>query len=305
VRAGADALGALLVTAGLMLGVYAIVGTARYGWGSAHTLVLAGIAVLLLAAFIVRQAKGTAATPLLPLRIFSARGVVGANLAQILVIAAAFGFQVLITLYAQRVLGYGPSGAGLGLLPTAIVIAVISLGVSARLISRFGERGVLVAGLALIVVALALLSRADVSGGLGGYAVHLLPALLVFGAGGRLILPALATLGMSDATPSDAGLASGLFNTTQQIGAALGVAVLSTLAAARTAHLRATGLNASSSLTGGYHVAFGIAACLGAAALVVALTVLRPRSPRNPPPGEDRARADVSTRAAARCADRG
>jgi len=124
-RAGADALGAILVTAGLMTGVYSLVGTARYGWASAHTLGLAAVAVILIGAFLARQA--TAARPLLALRIFSSRSVSGANLAQGLVIAAAFGFQVLIALYLQRVLGYSPAAAGLGLLPTAVVIGTVSL----------------------------------------------------------------------------------------------------------------------------------------------------------------------------------
>ena len=133
-RNGADWLGALLVTAGLMLGVYAIVGTSQYGWGSARTLGEAAAAVALLAAFVTRQA--TARTPLLPLRVFSVRELAGANLAQLLVIAAAFGFQVMITLYLQRVLGYGAAASGLGLLPTAAVIGTVALGLSARIAAR-------------------------------------------------------------------------------------------------------------------------------------------------------------------------
>jgi EmrB/QacA subfamily drug resistance transporter len=268
-RAGADGLGAFLVTSGLMLGVYAIVESPRYGGTSGYTLGMGGAAVVLLAAFGVREAM--AATPLLPLRIFGSRGVAGANLAQAPVIAAAFGFQVLITLYMQRVLGYRPAAAGLGLLPTAVVIGAVSLGGSARLGARFGERRVLLAGLGLIVVALGLLSWMPVA---GGYATRLLPALLLFGAGGGLTLPALATLGMSGSTPEDAGIASGLFNTTQQVGAALGVAVLSTVAAARTAQLRGAGLGTASALSGGYRLSFGVGAVLAIAATILAATVL-------------------------------
>jgi EmrB/QacA subfamily drug resistance transporter len=269
-RAGADGLGAILVTAGLMTGVYSLVGTTRYGWASAHTLSLAAVATALIGAFLVRQA--TAARPLLQLRIFSSRNVSGANLAQGLVIAAAFGFQVLIALYLQRVLGYSPAAAGLGLLPTAVVIGTVSLGFSARLAARFGERGVLLTGLALVVLALTLLTRVP---GHGSYPVHLLPALLVFGVGGGLTLPALATLGMSGATPDDAGLVSGLFNTTQQVGAAVGVALLSTLAAGQSGQLRHSGVAAAAALTGGYRLAFGAGAALAAAAFFVAATVLR------------------------------
>jgi EmrB/QacA subfamily drug resistance transporter len=281
---GTDGLGAVLVTAGLMLAVYAIVQTDRYGATSPHTLGAGGAALALLAGFVLREA--TAAAPLLPLRIFAFRGVSGANLAQAPVIAAAFGFQVLITLYMQRVLGYGPAAAGLGLVPTAVLIGAVSLGLSARLGGRFGERRVLLAGLALVVVALALLTRLPAG---GGYAPHVLPALLLFGAGGGLTLPALATLGMSGSTPRDAGVVSCLFNTTQQVGAALGVAVLTTVAAARTGRLQAAGLGSAAALSGGYRLAFGIGAILGLAALVLAATVL-PRRASTPdaPDGPDR-----------------
>ena len=265
-RDGADWLGAFLVTAGLMAGVYAIVGSSGYGWGSARTLGAAAAAVALLAAFVTRQA--TARTPLLPLRLFSVRELAGANLAQFLVIAAAFGFQVTITLYMQRVLGYSAAASGLGLLPTAAVIGTVALGVSARLAARIGQRAMLLAGLGLIAAGLALLTRVPVH---ASYPVQLLPPLLIFGAGGGLSLPALASLGMSAATPNDAGLASGLFNTTQQIGAALGVAVLSTLAAVQT---RGTHQAGAAALAAGYRLAFAAGAGLAGTAIVVAAAVL-------------------------------
>src|SRR5258708_4875994 len=251
---GAGWPGAFLVTAGLMLAVYTIVGTARYGWGSAHTVLAAAGAGLLLAAFVTRQA--TARTPLLPLRIFSVRSVSGANLAQLLVIAAAFGFQVIITLYMQRVLGYGAAASGLGLLPTAVAIGTVSFGLSARTAARFGQRAMLLAGLVLIAAALALLTRLPVH---ASYPAHLLPALLIFGIGGGLTLPVLASLGMSGATDSDAGLASGLFNTTQQVGAALAVAMLSTLAAAQAPSLHATSTSSAAALAAGAHLALATA----------------------------------------------
>jgi EmrB/QacA subfamily drug resistance transporter len=275
---GADALGAALVTAGLMTGIYALVGTARDGWGSARTLGFAAAALVLLAAFGVRQA--TAARPLLRLTVFRSRAVSGANLAQALVIAAAFGFQVMIALYLQRVLGYTPAQAGLGILPTALVIGAVSLGLAARLAARFGERAVLLAGLALVVAALVLLTQVPVT---GDYGARLLPALVIFGLGGGLTLPMLATLGMSASTAADAGVVSGLFNTTQQIGAAVGVALLSTLAASHTARLRHQDVAVAVALTGGYRLAFAVGAGLSAAALIVAATVLRTR-PASPAP---------------------
>jgi EmrB/QacA subfamily drug resistance transporter len=289
--AGADVLGAFLVTAGLMLGVYTIVETSRYGWGSAHTISLAALAAVLLAAFVVRQAK--AADPLLPLRMFRSRNVSGANLIQVLMISAMFGFQILIALYMQNVLGYGAARTGLAMLPAAVMIAAVSLGLSARLAVRFGERNVLLTGLALLVAALGLLTRLPVH---ADYAVHLLPTMLLIGGGG-LALSANTTLGMSGASPNDAGVASGLFNTTQQVGGALGVAVLTTLATAHTKDLRTDGHTTASALTGGFHLAFGIGAGLLAIAFILAITILRqPKASAQP---ETTAESDQATTAPA------
>jgi len=173
------------------------------------------------------------------------------------------------------------------------VIGAVSLGLSARLAARFGERAVLLTGLALVVLALALLTRVPVQ---GSYVVHLLPALLAFGVGGGLTLPALATLGMSDATPADSGVISGLFNTTQQVGAAVGVALLSTLAAGHFSQLRRSGLPTTAALTGGYRLSFTVAAALGIGAFVVAAAVLRPRAaaPAEPAAGDEPTARDAA-----------
>ena len=269
-RGSVDVPGAVLATTGLMTGVLAVVGAASYGWLSGHTLLLGGAAVALLAGFSVRQATTTA--PLLPLRTFAAREVTGANLAQVLVIGAAFGFQVLITLYMQRVLRYSPAASGLALVPTAAVIGTVSVGCSARLSTRFSARTVLRAGLALILAALALLSRLPVG---SHYLTDMLPALIVFGLGGGLTLPALVTLGMSGATQADAGLVSGLFNTCQQAGAAGGVALLSTVAAARATSLERAHQTAAVALTHGYQLAFLLGAAMTGGALLLAVTALR------------------------------
>ncbi|WP_393059516.1 DHA2 family efflux MFS transporter permease subunit [Streptomyces sp. LN549] len=267
--AGADAVGAFLVTGGVMLGIYSVVEVESYGWLSAHTIGLGALALVLLAAFVVRQA--TAATPLLPLRILRSRSVAGANLVQILMVAALFSFQILVALYLQRVLGYGATSTGLAMLPAAAVIGAVSLGVSARLSSRFGDRNVLLLGLVLLIGVLGLLTRLPVH---AHYATDLLPVMFL-AAGFGLALPALTTLGMSGAGEEDAGLASGLFNTTQQIGMAIGVAVLSTLAASRTDTLLADGSSRAEALTGGYHLAFAVGSGLLATAFLVALAVLR------------------------------
>jgi EmrB/QacA subfamily drug resistance transporter len=274
-RGGADVLGAFLITASLMLGVYTIVGIEAHGWGSRRTLGLAAVALALLAGFVARQAR--AANPLVPLRIFRSRNVSGANLVQALMIAGMFGMFFLGSLYMQRVLGYGALRIGLAFLPVAVAIGALSVGVSARLITRFGARAVLLAGLALVVAGLALFARAPLD---GSYLTDLLPAMLPLGVGGGLSFPAIMTLAMSDATPEDSGLASGLVNTSAQVGGALGLAVLATVSASRTAGLLAGGREATSALAGGYRLAFVIGAALGTAALVLAATMLRRPAPR-------------------------
>ncbi|MFC4056547.1 DHA2 family efflux MFS transporter permease subunit [Actinomadura syzygii] len=275
-RGGADIAGALLVTSGLMLGIYTIVKVERYGWLSTHTLGLGAVSVVLLAGFVVRQAH--AATPLMPLRILRSRNVSGAYVVQLLAFSAMFSFQVIVALYMQIVLGYDALKTGLAMLPAAVAIGVVSLFVSARLSNRFGERLVLMAGLVLLVGAMAWLTTVPVN---ADYATDLLPVFVLI-AGAGLVLPSLTGLGMSSARPDDAGLASGLFNTVQQVGMALGVAVLTTLAASRTADLRATGQDEPTALTGGYHLAFAVSASLLVAALLVSLLVLRRPKPTSP-----------------------
>jgi predicted MFS family arabinose efflux permease len=210
--------------------------------------------------------------PLLPLRLFRSREVSAANAVQALTVAAAFGFQVLISQYLQRVLGYSPEQAGLALLPTAVMIGTLSVGASARLNARFGPRVMLIAGLLPIAAGLALLLRLPVA---GGYAAYLLPTMVLIGGFG-VAFPAMITLAMSAASSSDAGVISGLVNTVQQVSAALGVAVLGTLAAAHTAHLAAGGMAVAAALTGGYRLAFGTGAGLVLAAAGVAAVAFRP-----------------------------
>ncbi|MFE5024327.1 MFS transporter [Streptomyces sp. NPDC056656] len=268
-RAGADTAGALLVTGGLMLGIYSVVKVEEYGWTSARTLGTGAVAALLLAGFFVRQAR--ARTPLMPLRILRSRSVAGANLVQMLMVTALFSFQILVALHLQNVLGYGAAETGLAMLPAAAVIGAVSLGVSARLTARFGERNVLLTGIVLLIGVLGLLARVPVH---AHYATDILPVMFL-AAGFGLALPALTSLGMSGASEADAGLASGLFNTTQQIGMAVGVAVLSTLAASRTRSLTAHGATRAEALTSGYHLAFTVGTGLLVAALSIAYVVLR------------------------------
>ena len=269
---GADVLGAVLSTAALMLLVYTIVKpAAEDGWGSGRTLGLGAVALALLAAFVVREA--TARNPLVPLRILRSRNVAGANAIQALVVAGMFGMFFLGALYLQQVRGYDPLEIGLAFLPTTIVMGTLSLRYSERLITRFGARPTLVPGLGLVMAGLLLFTRAPVD---GDYVTHVLPVMLMIGTGVALAFPALMTLAMSGATPSDAGLASGLVNTTVQVGGALGLAVLATFAATRTGSLHAAGESTAAALNGGYHLAYLIGAGLVLAAIAVAVVVLEP-----------------------------
>jgi EmrB/QacA subfamily drug resistance transporter len=272
IREGADTPGAVLITSALMLGVFTIVKPAAdYGWGSGRTLLFGAGSLLLLAAFVAREA--TAAKPLIPLRIFRSRNVTGANLIQMLLVAGMFGMFFLGSLYLQRVRGYDALQIGLAFLPTTLVMGVLSLRFSEPLIMRFGARRTLLPGLVFIGVGLALFARVPVN---GSYVADVLPALIVVALGIGTSFPALMTLAMSGATQEDAGLASGLVNTSAQVGGALGLAVLATLSATRSDHLLSAGKSTAAALTGGYHLAFLIGAALVGAGLVLALTVLQP-----------------------------
>src|SRR5436309_9657611 len=269
-RNGADVVGAVLVTASLMLGVYTIVETAAYGWASVHTIGLGLLSVLLLVGFVARHA--TAQNPLLPLSMFRPRNVWGANLIQFLLVAGMLGFFFMSSLYLQRVLGLDPLQIGIAFMPVALTIGALSLGMSARLTARFGARRILLPSLILVAIGLALYIRVPVQ---STYLLDLLPGMVLLGIGAGLTFPALATLAMSSATESDSGLASGLLNTTAQVGGALGLAVLATVAASQTGLLLAEGENAASALTGGFRLVFAISTALLVAGILLAATVLR------------------------------
>jgi EmrB/QacA subfamily drug resistance transporter len=283
---GADIPGAVLVTSSLMLGVYTIVKpAAEDGWGAGRTLGLGAASLALLAAFVLREAR--AANPLVPLRIFRSRNVSGANVIQALLVAGMFSVFFLGSLYMQRVLGYDALQIGLAFLPTTLTMGTLSIRYSERLIMRFGARTMLFPGMTLIAAAVLYFTQAPVD---GGYVQHVLPVMILLGVGAGMCFPALVTLAMSGATMQDAGLASGLVNTSAQVGGALGLAVLATLSATRTDHLLAGGADKAAALTGGYHLAFFIGAALVAAAIAVAVVVIEP---------EDRAKAHVAPEAAA------
>jgi len=285
-RQGADIPGAVLVTGGLMLAVYTIVEpAARDGWGATRTLVLGAVALALIAAFVAREA--TARNPLVPLGMFRSRNVSGANLIQVLSVAGMFGLFFLGALYMQKVLGYEPLQTGVAFLPVTVVMGTLSVRYSERLVMRFGPRNTLIGGLVLIAIALALFTQVPVD---GSYLTDVLPTMVLLGIGAGAAFPALMALAMSGVQPSEAGLASGLVNTTAQVGGALGLAVLATLAATRTDTLLDGGETTAAALTGGYRLAFLIACVLVVAAIVVALAVLEParrqEAPAPQPHGE-------------------
>lgn len=263
-----DVAGAVTVTASLMLAVYGIVGGNETGWLSTQTVVLIGAAVALLALFIAIEAR--AAHPLMPLTLFAARNVALANVIGVLWAAAMFAWFFLSALYMQRVLGYGPLQVGLAFLPANLIMAAFSLGLSARIVMRFGIRGPIAAGLLIAACGLALFSRAPVD---GGFAWHVLPGMTLLGIGAGVAFNPMLLAAMSDVDPADSGLASGIVNTAFMMGGALGLAVLASLAAARTDVLAAANAAPLDALNGGYHAAFAFGAAFAAAAALIGLAL--------------------------------
>ncbi|AOI56767.1 disulfide bond formation protein DsbA [Burkholderia diffusa] len=263
-----DVAGAITVTASLMLAVYGIVGGNDAGWLSTQTVVLIGAAVVLLALFIAIEAR--VAHPLMPLTLFAARNVALANVIGVLWAAAMFAWFFLSALYMQRVLGYGPLQVGLAFLPANLIMAAFSLGLSARIVMRFGIRGPIAAGLLIAACGLALFSRAPAD---GSFVWHVLPGMTLLGIGAGVAFNPVLLAAMSDVAPADSGLASGIVNTAFMMGGALGLAVLASLAAARTDALAAARAIPLEALNGGYHAAFAVGAAFAAAAGLLGLAL--------------------------------
>jgi EmrB/QacA subfamily drug resistance transporter len=259
--------GAVTVTAALMLAVYAIVNGNTNGWTSAQTLGLLAGAVVLLAVFVAIESR--ISVPLVPLRLFRLRNLSTANIVGILWAAAMFASFFLSALYLQLVLGYSPLKVGLAFLPTNLVMGVLSLGFSAKIVMRYGIKRPLAVGLSLAAMALLLFARAPVD---GNFLVDLLPGMLLLGVGAGIAFNPVLLAAMSDVAPEESGLASGVVNTAFMMGGALGLAVLASIAAARTDTLTASGHGHLSALTGGYHASFLVGAifALSAAAIGVA-----------------------------------
>jgi EmrB/QacA subfamily drug resistance transporter len=267
-RGSLDVAGAFTVTLAMLLAVYAIVGGNEAGWLSPRTLGLLAASLALALAFLAIEAR--VAAPLVPLKLLTLRGLAIANTIGLLWAAAMFAAFFLSGLYLQLVLHYTPLQVGLAFLPTNLLMAAFSLGLSARIVLRFGNRGPIVAGLAMIAVGLALLARAPTD---AGFALDLLPAFVLQGLGAGIALNPLLMAAMGEVGPDESGLASGLINTAFMLGGALGLAVLASLAAARTTALAAGGADAMEALNGGYHAAFWIGAGFAAVATLVGIGV--------------------------------
>ena len=269
-RGSLDLGGALTVTASLMLAVYAIVNGNQKGWTSGQTLGMLAAAVVLLAAFLVIETRVSA--PLMPLGLWRIRNVTSANVTGILLAGAMFAWFFLSALYLQRVLGYSPLKVGLAFLPGTLLWGASSLLLSDKLVMRFGIKAPLISGLLLYVVALLLFARAPVG---GNFFVDVLPGMLVIGIGGGITFNPILLAAMSGVQPTEAGLASGVVNTSFMMGGALGLAVLASVAATRTDSLTSSGHGPLAALTGGYHLAFLVGAAFAAIAAAVGAALIR------------------------------
>ncbi|WP_336727312.1 MFS transporter [Achromobacter ruhlandii] len=268
-----DVAGALTVTASLMLAVYAVVNGNEAGWTSAQSLGLLGAAALLMALFLAIEAR--VAEPLMPLALFRLRNVATANVVGVLWAAAMFAWFFVSALYMQLVLGYDAMQVGLAFLPANLIMAAFSLGLSAKLVMRFGIRGPLATGLLMAALGLALFARAPVD---GHFAADVLPGMLLLGLGAGIAFNPMLLAAMSDVEPSQSGLASGVVNTAFMMGGALGLAVLASLAAARTAALAGAGAAPVAALAGGYRVTFLAGAVIAALAAALAAALVRSRN---------------------------
>jgi EmrB/QacA subfamily drug resistance transporter len=269
-----DVAGAVTVTLSLMLAVYGVVNGNEAGWGSAQTLGLLGAAVVLLAAFIAIESR--VRHPLMPLGLFKLRSVSVANVVGVLWAAAMFAWFFISALYMQLVLAYTPMQIGLAFLPANVIMAVFSLGLSAKIVMRFGIRKPLAVGLWLAAIGLALFARAPVD---GSFVADVLPGMMLLGLGAGMAFNPLLLAAMSEVSPADSGLASGVVNTAFMMGGALGLAVLASAAAARAASMEAAGAQLPLALTGGYNLAFLVGAVFAAAAGLIGALLLRSTMP--------------------------
>jgi EmrB/QacA subfamily drug resistance transporter len=266
-----DVAGAVTVTASLMVAVYAIVNGNEVGWTTTRTLGLLAIAGAILVLFLWIESR--VETPLVPLALFRLRNLAVSNVVGVLWAAAMFAWFFLSALYLQLVLGYSPLEVGLAFLPSNIIMAAFSVGLSARIVMRFGIRAPLGTGLGLAALGLLLFARAPVD---GTFAVDVLPSMILLGIGAGMAFNPVLLAAMGDVPQHEAGLASGVVNTAFMMGGALGLAVLASLAASRTTSLEDSGSSGLAALAGGYHAAFLVGAIFAGAAAAIGAFLLRP-----------------------------
>ncbi|MBX3619577.1 MAG: DHA2 family efflux MFS transporter permease subunit [Rhizobacter sp.] len=269
-----DVAGAVTVTLSMLLAVYAVVNGNQAGWGSARTLGLLAAAALLLAVFIAIEAR--VQHPLMPLALFRSRNLAVSNVVGVLWAAAMFAWFFISALYLQLVLNFTPMQVGLAFLPANLIMAMFSLGISARMVMRFGLRRPLAVGLLMAALGLALFARAPVDGNVW---LDVLPAMTLLGLGAGIAFNPVLLAAMSDVSPADSGLASGIVNTAFMMGGSLGLAVLASLADARRDALLGAGASAPVALSGGYGVAFVVGACFATAAALIGGGLLRVSRP--------------------------
>jgi EmrB/QacA subfamily drug resistance transporter len=275
-RAGGrvDILGAVLITAALLVGIFAIVRAGDAGWLSARTLGAGALALVLLVGFAGWEARVT--DPMMPPRVLRQHSLIAGSAVRAVMAAGMYGYFFFGTLYLQRVLGYGAIATGAAFLPQTAVVAVLSLGLAARLVARFGAHRTLLAGMVILLAGLALFATSGVG---TPYAPRLLAVCILVGLGGGTAFVPLTTLALADVPPADAGLASGIVNVSMQISAAIGLAVFGSVAASRSAALARSGHGPAAALVGGNRLGLVLAAGCVAAGIVLAAVLLRPRCP--------------------------
>ena len=282
IRTGVDVTGSVLITVSLMVGIYAISTATQYGWKSAHTLGFGGASLAMLVVFFVLESR--LANPIMPLRILRIRTLTRSSVIRGMLATGMFTTFFLGALYLEGVLGFSPVQTGLAFLPMSVTMGILSAGVTARLVTRFGDKRVLIPGMLAGTVGLLLLTTLGTH---TSYVSVMLPAFLLIGAGAGTAFAPLLSIAMADVPVTDAGLGSGIVNVSMQMASALGLAILSAIATGRTHVLEAAGHTTASALTDGYRLAFLISSILVAIGTVVAAVGLEKSAPRAPGSAED------------------
>ena len=276
IRTGVDVVGSVLITVSLMIGIYAISTATQYHWLSPHTLGFVGASVVLLIAFVVYESR--VANPIMPLRIFRIPTLTRSSVIRGMLATGMFTTFFLGALYLEGVLHYTPVQTGLAFLPMSISMGILSAGITARLVTRYGDKRVLIPGMVAGTIGLLWLTQLGTT---TSYVSVMLPAFLLIGIGAGTAFAPLLSIAMADVPVADAGLGSGIVNVSMQMASALGLALLSVIATGRTHALEAAGHPAASAMTDGYRLAFLISAILVAAGTVVAALALDKSTPRS------------------------